>query len=186
MPGAVPVRSFPPSRSQRGTEGLPGTDRPTRRRRRVYGLAVPPEIRRFLPLIALGLFAVLILPSILHKSSSGTPASTVATGTTSALSLIDTGEQTYKAGHGRYTDKVADLLTPKLADDLGLGILVDIGISTDGQTYYGRVTSTALSLVRARQGDKQIADSCVVVKSGKGVSCPAPPAAPGTTTTTTK
>jgi hypothetical protein len=145
---------------------------------------VPPEIRKFLPLIALGLFAVLILPSILHKKSSGTSASAIATGTMSARDLIDKGEQTYKSAHGRYTDKVADLLTPKLAEDLGLGVLVALGVSTDGQTYYGRVTSTALSLVRARQGEQQIADSCVIVKSGKGVSCPAPPAAPAAATTT--
>jgi hypothetical protein len=148
--------------------------------------AVPPEIRKFLPLIALGLFAVLILPSILHKKSSGTSASSVATSTTSALAQIDSGEQAYKSAHGRYTDKVADLLTPTLAEDLGFGLLIDLGVSTDGQTYYGRVTSTALSLVRARKGEKQIADSCLVVKSGKGVSCPAPPAAPATKTTSTK
>ena len=148
---------------------------------------MPPEIRKFLPLIALGLFAVLILPSILHgKKSSGTSSSTLATGTRSALDSIDTGERTYKAAHGRYTDRVADVLTPKLAENLGLGVVVDLGVSTDGQTYYGRVTSTALSLVRARQGEKQIADSCVVVKSGKGVSCPAPPAVPASTTPTTK
>jgi hypothetical protein len=146
---------------------------------------VPPEIRRFLPLIALALFAVLILPSILHKSSSGTSASTVATGTTGALALIDTGEQAYRATHHRYTASVADVMTPTLADDLALGLVVELGVSTDGQTYYERVSSTALSLVRSRKGDKQIADSCVVVKSGRGVACPAPPGTTTTTTTTT-
>ena len=148
---------------------------------------VPPEIRRFLPLIALALFAVLILPSILHGKKSGTTsASTRATGTTAALNLIDTGEQAYKSEHGRYTEHVADVITPKLADDLALGIAADLNVSTDGQTYYARVVSDVLSLLRARQGDKQIADSCVVIKSSKGVKCPVPPVAPGAKTTTTK
>ncbi len=148
---------------------------------------VPPEIRRFLPLIALALFAVLILPSILHgKKSGSTSASTRAAATTSALSLIDTGEQGYKTAHNRYTDHIADVLTPALADDLAIGLLVDLNVSTDGQTYYARVTSDVLSRFRARQGDKQIADSCIVVKSGKGVKCPAPPATPGAAKTTTK
>lgn len=146
---------------------------------------VPPEIRRFLPLIALALFAVLILPSILHGKKSGTTsASTRATGTTAALNLIDTGEQAYKSAHGRYTEHVADVITPKLADDLALGIAADLNVSTDGQTYYARVVSDVLSLLRARRGDKQIADSCVVIKSSKGVKCPVLPVAPGTKTTT--
>jgi len=53
---------------------------------------VPPEIRKFLPLIALALFAVLILPSILKgkKSSGTTSASVRAADTTAALKLIDT------------------------------------------------------------------------------------------------
>ena len=97
---------------------------------------VPPEIRKFLPLIALALFAVLILPSILHGKKSGTTsASTRAADTTSALKLIDTGEQSYKVAHSRYTDHVADVLTPALADDLAIGLLVDLNVSTDGQTY---------------------------------------------------
>ena len=146
---------------------------------------VPPEIRKFLPLIALALFAVLILPQILHGKKSGTTsASTRASATTEALKLIDTGEQDYKASHSRYTERVADVLTPKLADNLAIGLLVDLNVSTDGQTYYARVTSDVLSLLRARKGDQQIADSCVVIKSSKGVKCPAPPVAPGTKTTT--
>jgi len=146
---------------------------------------VPPEIRRFLPLIALALFAVLILPSILHKKSSGTTsAGTRATSTIAALKLIDTGEQAYKSANGRYTEHAADVLTPELADDLALGLAVDLNVSTDGQTYYVRVVSDVLSLVRARRGGKQIADSCVVIKSSKGVKCPAPPVAPGAGTTT--
>ena len=145
---------------------------------------VPPEIRKFLPLIALALFAVLILPQILHGKKSTTSASTRATTTTAALNLIDTGEQAYKSAHSRYTEHVADVITPALANDLALGLAVDLNVSTDGQTYYARVSSDVLSLLRARQGDKQIADSCAVIKSSKGVKCPAPPVAPGAKTTT--
>jgi hypothetical protein len=151
--------------------------------------AVPPEIRRFLPLIALALFAVLILPSILHGKKSGTTsASTRATSTIAALGEIDSGEKVFKAAHGKYTDRVADVLTPKLADNLALGLVADLNVSTDGQTYYASVASDVLSVLRARQGDKQIADSCVVIKSGGGVKCPVAPAPPTSTTpaTTTK
>jgi hypothetical protein len=148
---------------------------------------VPPEIRKFLPLIALALFAVLILPSILHGKTSGTTsAGTRAADTTAALGLIDTGEQAYKTAHSRYTERVADVLTPRLADNLVIGLAVDLAVSTDGQTYYARVTSDVLSVLRARKGDQQIADSCVVVKSSKGVKCPVAPAAPGAAKTTTK
>ena len=147
---------------------------------------VPPEIRKFLPLIVLALFAVLILPSILKgkKSSGTTSASTRAADTTAALKLIDTGEQAYKVAHSRYTERVADVLTPKLADNLAIGLAVDLAVSTDGQTYYVRVTSDVLSVLRARQGDQQIADNCVVIKRSKGVKCPVPPVAPGAKTTT--
>lgn len=146
---------------------------------------VPPEIRKFLPLIALALFAVLILPQILHSKKSGTTSASVrAADTTSALNLIDTGEQSFKAAHGRYTDKVADLITPTLADNLVLGLAVDLNVSTDGKTYFARVASDVLGLLRARKDDQQIADKCVVIKSGKGVKCPVPPVAPGAKTTT--
>jgi hypothetical protein len=146
---------------------------------------VSPEIRKFLPLIALGLFAVLILPQILHGKKSGTiSASTRAADTTAALKLIDTGEQAYKAAHSRYTERVADVLTTTLADDLAIGLAVDLAVSTDGQTYYARVTSDVLSVLRARKGDQQIANSCIVVKSSKGVKCPVPPTAPPAKTTT--
>jgi hypothetical protein len=146
---------------------------------------VSPEIRKFLPLIALGLFAVLILPQILNGKKSGTiSASTRAADTTAALKLIDTGEQAYKAAHGRYTERVADVLTTTLADDLVIGLAVDLAVSTDGQTYYARVTSDVLSVLRARKGDQQIANSCIVVKSSKGVKCPVPPTAPPAKTTT--
>lgn len=146
---------------------------------------VPPEIRKFLPLIALALFAVLVLPSILNGKKSGTTsASARAAGTTAALNLVDTGEQAYKAAHSRYTERVADILTPELADDLALGLAVDLGVSTDGQTYYARVASDVLSLVRARKGEQRIANSCVVIKSSKGVKCRVLPVAPTATTTT--
>ena len=146
-----------------------------------------PDIRRFLPLLLIGLFALLVLPQILKGHKSSTSASTKATQTFAALAAIDKAEQAYLAAHNRYTDQIADILNPALADDLARGLVVELGIASDKQSYYAHVTSDVLSLVRARQGAKKIADSCVVVKSGGGVKCPtaAGAAKPGSTTTTT-
>lgn len=147
---------------------------------------VSPDIRRFLPLILLALFALLVLPSILRHKSSSTSASTKATQTFAALAAIDKAEQSYRRSHKVYTDRVADILTPSLANDLASGLVVELGISTDKQSFYAHVTSDVLSLVRARTGTTQTANSCIVVKSGGGVKCPtAAGAKPGTTTTTT-
>jgi len=147
---------------------------------------VPADFRRFLPLILIGMFALLVLPSILkgHKSSSSS-AKTRATQTIDALTAIDKGEQGYLAAHGGYTDHVSDILTPTLADDLARGLAVELGIGSDRKSYYVRVTSDVLSLVRAREGAKKTADTCVVVKSGGGVACPGGTDANATTTTTT-
>jgi hypothetical protein len=133
---------------------------------------VSPDIRRFLPLILIAMFAILVLPSLLKGHKSTTSASSRATDTIGALNLVDKGEQAYMAAHSRYTDHVADLLTPKLADDLARGLAIELGTSTDGQTYYARVASDVLSLLRSRAGAKKTADSCVVLKSGNGVKCP--------------
>lgn len=146
---------------------------------------MPPNVRRFLPLIIVGFFLIFLLPTLLKKkSTSGLSSGARATQTINAMNLIDKGEQAYKSAHSRYTEHVADVITPTLADDLALGLAVDLNVSTDGQTYYARVASDVLSVLRARQGDKQIADSCAVIKSSKGVNCPAPPVAPGAKTTT--
>jgi hypothetical protein len=145
---------------------------------------VSPDIRRFLPLLLIGLFALVVLPQLLKKHSSSTSASTKATQTYAALAAIDKAEQAYRAAHNRYTDQIADIVDPALADDLARGLVVELGIGSDKQSYYAHVTSDVLSLVRARQGAKKIADSCVVVKSGGGVKCAAGTDANATTTTT--
>jgi hypothetical protein len=146
---------------------------------------VSPDIRRFLPLLLIGMFALLVLPQILKGHKSSTSASTQATQTFAALSGIDKAEREYLSSRSRYTDKLADILTPALADDLARGLVVELGVSSDRQSYYAHVTSEVLSLVRARDGTKKTADSCVVVKSGGGVKCPTVAGAkPGTTTTT--
>ncbi len=62
---------------------------------------------------------------------------------------------------------------------------MNLDVSTDGNTYYAHVTSTVLGLVRARSGAKEIESSCLVLKSGSGVACPAAPKASTTTTSTT-
>ena len=61
----------------------------------------------------------------------------------------------------------------QLADDLAIGLDVQLDASTDGQSYLARVSSDIFSLVRARTGDKITAKSCLVLKSGSGVDCPA-------------
>jgi hypothetical protein len=147
---------------------------------------VPPNIQRFLPLIVVAFLVIFVLPSILHKSSSkGPTAKTLSAETIGALGLVDKAEVAFKARHAGYTSHVADLLAtaPALGADLADGIAVDLDVSTDAKTYYAQVTSTALSMVRSRTGVKQIANGCVVVKSGSGVACPVKPAAKTTTTT---
>ena len=91
------------------------------------------------------------------------------------MNLIDKGEQTYKAGHGAYTSHLADLVTlgHGLASDLALGLAVQLDAGSNGKSFYAQVESDVLSLVRARSGTKLIADSCLVIKRGSGVKCPA-------------
>jgi hypothetical protein len=65
-------------------------------------------------------------------------------------------------------------LKPALATDLGIGVTVQVDAATDGKSYVAQIVSANLSLVRARTGTKLVNSSCVVVKSGSGVACPAP------------
>jgi hypothetical protein len=136
---------------------------------------VPPNFQRLLPLILVGVLVLFIVPSLLRKkSSSGSSASTRATRTIDAMNRIDKGEQTYKAAHGAYTSHLADLLTVshELADDLVTGLAVQLDAGSNGKSFYAQVESDVLSLVRARNGKKLIANSCLVLKSGSGVKCP--------------
>jgi hypothetical protein len=137
---------------------------------------MPPNIRRFLPLILVAFFLLFLLPTLLKKkSTSGLSAAARATQTISAMNLIDKGEQAYKAAHGGYTAHLADLVATShgLARDLVVGLAVQLDAGSDRQSFVAQVESDVLSLVRARDGKKLIADSCLIVKSGSGVNCPA-------------
>ena len=61
---------------------------------------------------------------------------------------------------------------------------MSLNTSSNSQTYFAQVASTVISYTRGRTGDKLITHSCLVIKSGSGVSC-TPPAAKTTTTGTT-
>jgi hypothetical protein len=145
-----------------------------------------PQSRRFLPLILVAAIALFVVPSLLSKKKSTvSSAETRATQTIEVMNLIDKGEQSYKAKNGGFTSHLADLvpLNARLADDLALGITVTLDVSSDGKRYVAKVESDVLRLIRARGEGKLAAQSCRIVKSGKGVKCPTPaatvtPAAP--------
>jgi len=142
-----------------------------------------PQLRRYLPFI-LGAFVLLfLLPALFKKSSSTTTTpSTQSAEALKTINLVDRSEQRYQSAHGRYSSQVADLIVEShpLAQDLAEGVTVQLDVSTDGKSYFALVQDPALSLVRARDAGKIVAESCVIVKSGSGVSCPA------TTTTPAK
>jgi hypothetical protein len=135
-----------------------------------------PNLRRFLPLILVAFFLLFLLPTLLKKKSTpGLSSGARATQTISAMNLIDKSEQAYKAAHGTYTAHLADLVaaSPVLAHDLVIGLAVQLDAGSDGKSFVAQVESSVLSLVRARSGKKLIAHSCLIVKSGSGVNCPA-------------
>ena len=136
---------------------------------------MPPNIRRFLPIILVAFFLLFLLPTLLKKkSTSGLSSAARATQTINAMNLIDKGEQAYKTAHGSYTAHLADLVATShaLAKDLVIGLAVQLDAGSNGQSFVAQVESSVLSLVRARSGKKLIADSCLIVKSGSGVKCP--------------
>ena len=149
---------------------------------------MPPNIQRFLPIILIAFLLLIVVPAIFRKSSSssGPSASTLSTEAIGAMNLVDKGEKAYRAAHHSYSPRIADLLELErpLAHDLGDGIVVVLDVSADGKTYYAHVTSTNLALVRARTGPTEIVKSCLVLKSGSGVACPAAPKASTSTSTT--
>jgi hypothetical protein len=113
---------------------------------------VPPNFQRFLPFVLIAVVLLFVLPTLLKKHNSGPSAGTRAALTIDAMNLIDKGEQSHNAARGRFTLHLADLLplNTRLASDLAIG------------------------LVRARSDNKLTAQSCLVLKSGSGVKCPAP------------
>jgi hypothetical protein len=136
---------------------------------------MPPQFRRFLPLILIALFALILLPTLRHgPHKSGLSDSEKATRTIDAMKLIEAGEQSYKTVHGRFTQHLADLLpaSSKLAGDLAVGLDARLDVSTNGQSFLAQVASNVLSLVRAHSGTRLIAQNCVVLKSSSGVNCP--------------
>jgi len=62
-------------------------------------------------------------------------------------------------------------LAPALASDLGGGVTVALDVSSDGATYFAQVASDSLSLTRARDKTKVLAENCLSLKSG--ANCPA-------------
>ena len=137
---------------------------------------MPPNFKRFLPFVLIAVVFLFLVPTLLKKHASGPSTSTRATQTIDAMNLIDKGEQGYRAAHGRFTSHLADLLPlrKQLAGDLAIGLSVQLDPSTDGQSFLAQVASDVLSLVRARSGNKVTAQSCLILKSGSGVTCPAP------------
>jgi hypothetical protein len=129
-----------------------------------------------MPLLLIAAVMVIIVPTLLRKKSTNGPnsASTRAGLTIEAIDLIDKGEQAYKAAHGRFTPHLADLLTPRLASALAIGLIVRIDVGTDGQRYLAQVESDLLGLVRGRNNAVLTAQSCRVLKSSSGVACPLP------------
>lgn len=137
---------------------------------------MPPNFRRFLPFILIAFFILIAGQTLFKKhSSTTTSAGTRATQTIETIALIGKGEQAYLAANGRFTSHMADLLPlrPHLAADLAGGVGVQLDVSTDGHRYLAQVASDVLSLIRAYEDAKVTAQSCLVLKSGSGVACPA-------------
>lgn len=148
---------------------------------------MPANFQRFLPIILIVFFLVIVLPSILHRhSSKGPTAETVSSQTIAAMNAVDKAELAFRAAHGGYTSNVADLLAldHSLGKAFSQGIVASVNASTNRQTYYGQVASVNLDLIRARSGDKVIVKSCLVVKSGSGVACPGTTGSKTTSTST--
>ena len=135
---------------------------------------MPPNFRRYLPFVLIAVFLLVLLPTLLRKkTTSGPNPSTKASQTINAMNLIDSGEKAYRAANGHFTPHIADLLSTPLANDLAIGLVVQLDVGSDGQRYLAQVRSDVLSLVRGRNGANLTAQSCLVLTSSSGVACPA-------------
>ena len=134
---------------------------------------MPPQYRRFAPLLLIGALFLIVLPLVRRSHTSGLSNADRATATKAALGAIDRGEVGYRAAHGRYTSHLADLVAgdKKLAADLAVGLAVELDVGSNGNNYLVQVESSVLSLVRARTASRITADSCQIVKKGSGVDC---------------
>ena len=148
-----------------------------------------PNIQRFLPLLLIVFFLLFIVPALLHHSSSskGLTAAELSTQTIGAMTIVDRTETVFRTAHKSYSRNVADLLTldNKLGTALGHGVIVSLDVSSNGQAYYASVGSSVIGLFRARNEGRRILNSCLVLRSGSGVACPAGTTTPSSTTTTT-
>jgi hypothetical protein len=98
-------------------------------------MSLPPNLRRYLPFVLVAFFLLIILPSLLKKSTSSTAASpaTQSAETVKAVNLVDRSERLYQAAHGRYTAHVADLIgqDSALAHDLASGFLIQLDLESE-------------------------------------------------------
>ncbi len=147
---------------------------------------MPPNLQKFLPIILVAFLLLFVLPSLLHKGKK-TSTSTLSTQTINAMNLVDKAEKSYRGAHKAYSPNIADLLIVDRAIGplLGDGIVVSLNVGSNSQSYFAQVSSSVISLIRARNAAKLITHSCIVLKSGSGVSCPAPAAKTTSTSTTT-
>jgi hypothetical protein len=136
---------------------------------------MPPNFQRFVPIVVIAALALFLLPTLLKKHHSGPSTSAKATQTIDAMNLIDGDERAYRTAHSRFTPHLADLLTTnsRLASDLAIGLDVKLDVSTDGQSFLAEVASDTLRLVRGRSDGRITTQSCLILKSGSGVKCPA-------------
>ena len=132
-------------------------------------------MRRYLPILLLAFAALFILPQLFRHGSSKTLSSKDrGTLTKQAIEQIDKGEQKAFAADGKYTSHLADLVAADklLAAELTVPLTVDVDVTADGKGYLARVSSDVISVVRARSGEKVVARSCRVLKSGSSAKCP--------------
>src|SRR5262249_13958149 len=139
----------------------------------VYRGGVPPQYRRFAPLLFIALLLLIALPLLRHSKSSGLSDADRANKTKDALSLMDTGERRLDALHHRYTSHLADLVpgNTQLTRDLAIGLATQLDVSSNGNSYLAQVESSVLSLIEARTGNRVTARSCLILKRSSGVTC---------------
>jgi hypothetical protein len=147
-----------------------------------------PQLRRYLPLILIAVFAIFILPQLLNrgKKSSTLSEKDRATLTQDAFNRIDRAETAHLAKNGKYTAHLADLAgaDEPLVSTLTVPLTVDLDVSADGKTYLLQVSSDVISLAGSRTGGKVGTASCRVLKSRSSITCPPGTTTSGTTTTT--
>ena len=140
---------------------------------------MPANMKRMLPILLVMVVVLFIVPQLTKKKkTSGPNAGARATQTIDAMNLVEKGELAFMTANGAFTAHLADLIQPgtKLAEYLATGVAVSIDAGTGGKQYVATVESDVLRLVRARGNGKLIAQSCLVLKSSKGVACPVLPA----------